>query len=64
MSTTETLKLIGLDIASAGIVAIPASWTIQGVEDQIEFVIKVIVGITAIAMNIIVIRKARKKNRQ
>lgn len=59
--STDLFKVIGLDIASVGIVVMPAGWTVPVVEEQIEFAIKVIVGITAAIMNYYVIRNARKK---
>lgn len=61
MTANDILKIIGLDIASVGIVVMPAEWTLPVVEDQIEFAIKVFVGLTAAAMNITVYLNARKK---
>ena len=61
MSANDLLKIIGLDIASVGIVVMPAECTLPVVEDQIEFAIKVFVGLTAAAMNITVYLNARKK---
>ena len=63
MNTTDLFKLIGLDLASVGIVAMPVGWTAHAVEGHIEFVIKVVVGITAAIMNYYVIRNARKKKK-
>jgi len=61
MSTADALKLIGLDIVSGGVVIAPIGWTVQDVEDQVLFVLKVLVALTAIALNVYMFRKAHKK---
>ena len=63
MNSTELFKVIGLDLASLGIVLMPVGWTATVIEGHIEFVIKVVVGITAAIMNYYVIRNARKKRK-
>ena len=61
MNHTDLFKVIGLDVASIGIVLMPVGWSAAVIEGHIEFAIKVFVGLTAAAMNITVYLNARKK---
>lgn len=63
MTTNDIIELTGLNVASAGIIAMPRNVTLLDMSHGIELLMKVLVAMSVVAFNVYKIREIRRNKR-